>query len=176
MLRKMIVLAALGLFILPAMPAKAQFQAGDWELTLGGTGSNGPDFDGTSFGFQGSIGYFMSKELEISLRQSVSYTDITGGSDGSAWGASTRIAVDYHFDMGRLQPYIGASLGYAYGDGTTESCFAGPEAGIKYFVNSTTFIQFSVEYQFFFDSGSDASEAFSDGQFLYGLNIGFRWR
>src|SRR5687768_15370414 len=99
MLRKWIVAAALALFVVPAMPAKAQFQAGDWELTLGGTGSNGPDFDGTSFGVNASIGYFMSKELEISLRQSVSYTDLTAGSDGSAWGASTRIAVDYHFDM-----------------------------------------------------------------------------
>jgi len=42
-------------------------------------------------------------------------------------------------------------------------------------VNSTTFIQVGVEYQFFFNNGDDASQSFSDGQFVYGANIGFRW-
>ena len=45
MLRKLMVVAALAL--LPAAVAQAQFQAGDWELTLSGNGSNGPD---NSFG------------------------------------------------------------------------------------------------------------------------------
>ena len=52
---------------------------------------------------------------------------------------------------------------------------AAPEAGVKFFVNSTTFIQFSAEYQFFFDSHSSGREAFSNGEFVYGLNIGFKW-
>jgi len=175
MLRKLLLAAAL--MILPASAAQAQFQQGDWELTLGGTGSNGPDFNGTSFAMQGNLGYFLSKELEVSLRQSIGYSDLTSQSgDGSAWVGSTRIALDYHFDFGRFQPYIGAQIGYVYGDGVKDSFQGGPEGGIKFFVNSTTFIQFSVEYQFFFDQDSDASAAFSDGQFIYGLNIGFRWR
>ena len=171
MLRKFFVAAAL--MLLPAAAANAQFQAGDWELTLGGSGSNGPDFDGTAWNVNGSLGYFMTKEFELGVRQSIGYTDI--GVDGSAWNGSTRIFADYHFDMGRWQPYVGGNIGYVYGD-VADSWLAAPEAGIKFFVNSTTFIQFSAEYQFFFDDGDDASDAFSDGQFLYGLNIGFRWR
>ena len=170
MLRKLMVVAALAL--LPAAAANAQFQAGDWELTLSGQGSNGPDFDGTQFSVNGNIGYFFTKELELGIRQSIGYSDLVSG---SAWNGSTRVAVDYHFDMGRWQPYIGASLGYVYGDGVNDTWTAGPEGGVKYFVNSTTFVQLGVEYQFFFDEGSDASDAFSDGQFLYSLGIGFRW-
>jgi outer membrane protein W len=166
------VVAALAL--LPAVAARAQFQQGDWELTLGGSGSNGPDFNGTTFAVNGSIGYFLTKELEFGVRQSVGYSDIgTGG--GSSWNASTRVAIDYHFDLGRWQPYVGGNIGYVYGDNVSDTWEAAPEAGVKFFVNSTTFIQFSAEYQFFFDQGSDASTAFSDGQFVYGLNIGFRW-
>lgn len=173
MLRKLMVVAALAL--LPAAAANAQFQAGDWELTLSGQGSNGPDFDGTQFGVNGSLGYFLTKELELGVRQTIAYSDLTSAGGGSAWNGSTRVAVDYHFDMGRWQPYVGANVGYVYGDAVTDSWLAGPEAGVKFFVNSTTFINLGVEYQFFFDEGSDASEAFSDGQFLYSLGIGFRW-
>ena len=34
---------------------------------------------------------------------------------------------------------------------------AGPEGGVKYFVNSTTFVQFNVNYQFFFDNDTDSA-------------------
>ncbi|HEY7120337.1 MAG TPA: hypothetical protein VH475_27360 [Tepidisphaeraceae bacterium] len=172
MLRKLMVVAALA--ILPAMAASAQFSAGDWELTLSGQGSNGPDFDGTAWSVDGQIGYFLTKELEVSLRQTVTYTDIgvTAGG-GSAWAGASRIAADWNFDMGRWVPYIGANIGYVYGDGVHDSFEAGPEAGIKFFVNSTTFIRFGAEYEFFFDNGS--GNTFSDGQFIYGLGIGFRW-
>jgi hypothetical protein len=171
MLRKLMVVAALAL--LPAVAAQAQFQASDWELTLSGNGSNGPDFDGTQFGVTANIGYFLSKEFEVSLRQTVAYNDI--GVEGGNLAFGTTIGVDYHFDMGRWQPYVGANIGYRYGD-VNNTFVAGPEAGVKYFVNSTTFVQFNVNYQFFFDSDTDdASDAFSDGQFLYSLGIGFRW-
>jgi hypothetical protein len=170
MLRKLMVVAALAL--LPAAAAQAQFQAGDWALTLSGQGSNGPDFDGTQFSVNADIGYFLTKEFEVSLRQSIGYSDLV---QGTAWNGSTRVAVDYNWDMGRWVPYIGANIGYVYGDGVNDSWLAGPEAGVKFFVNSTTYVQLGVEYQFFFDQGDDASEAFSDGQFLYSLGIGFRW-
>src|SRR3954471_23036112 len=94
MLRRLMVVAALAL--IPAAAAQAQFQKGDWELSIGGSGSNGPDFNGTSFAVNGNLGYFLTKELEFGVRQSVGYSDIVGGGDGSAWNGSTRIALDYH--------------------------------------------------------------------------------
>jgi hypothetical protein len=159
------------LVLLP-VAAQAQFQAGDKELTLSGQADNGPDFNGFRAGGSAQIGYFFTKEFEVSLQQTVNYDDI--GVQGSNLSFSTGFAVDYHFDLGRMQPYIGANLGYQYGD-VNNTFQAGPEAGIKYFVNSTTFIKAGIEYEFFFDNDSDASDAFSDGRFIYQLGIGFRW-
>jgi hypothetical protein len=172
MLRKWMVVAAL--MVLPASVAQAQFQAGDYELTLSGQGSNGPDFNGTQFSVDGTLGYFLTKEFELALRQTVSYSDFSGG-DGSAWSGSTRVGAYYNIDLGRIVPYVGANIGYVYGD-INDTFAAGPEGGVKFFVNSTTFVKLGVEYQFFFDQDDDASDAFSDGQFIYSLGIGFRWR
>jgi hypothetical protein len=168
--------AALALMMLPAASAFGQFKQGDWELTLSGTAAHGPDLDGVTAGAAGSLGYFLSDQFEISIRQSVTYTDIgsSASGKGSAWDGSTRIAADFHIDLGRLQPFVGANIGYVYGETVNDTWEAAPEAGVKWFLNGTTFVQFLVEYQFFFDKNSEASEAFSDGQFIYTLGIGLR--
>ena len=170
MLRKFSLPAmAVGLLLMTA-PASAQFQAGDWSLKLGGTGTNGQDFDSTTFNVQGDLSYFLTNQFSVGLRQSIGYSDFSGDTD-SFWIGSTAVAADFHFDMGRWQPYVGGVLGFAYGD-LNDTGFGGPEVGVKYFVNSTTFIDLSATYQWFFDSDDDLD----DGQFVYGLNIGFRWR
>jgi hypothetical protein len=173
MIKRLWIVPVLALLLVPAM-AQAQFRQGDWELTLSGSGSNGPDFDGTSFNVGGSLGYFLTDEFEVALRQSIGFTDI--GVSGDLNG-STRVAVDYNFNLGQWVPYIGANIGYVYGDAVNDTFEAAPEAGVKYFVNNTTFIFLSVEYQFFFDTddSDDLSDNFSDGQFLYGLGIGFKF-
>lgn len=174
MLRKLLCVAVVALLASPAL-VKAEFQAGDWELTLGANGSNSADFDGFNAGGNASIGYFFTPELELALRQSLNYTDLTGGGEGAAWNGTTRLALDYHFDMGQWRPFIGANLGYIYGDTTADTWEAAPEAGVKYFVNSTTFIFGLAEYQFFFDEADEADDAFDDGQFVYTVGIGFRF-
>lgn len=180
MLRKGIALAALSLCTIPALSSSANAQAverGPWELTLGAGAAHGPDLNGFSGSANASIGYYLTPELELSGRQTLSYTDV-GGGDGSAWNASTRVALDLHFPLGErseFQPFIGGNIGYLYGESIEESWIAGPEAGIKYYVNSSTFVFVLAEYQFFFDKGDDASDAFSDGQFVYTAGIGFRF-
>ena len=160
----------LGLALLVPTAAQAQFHQGDWELTLSGQAANSVDFDGVTIAAAGSLGYFLTKEIEVSLRQSVGYTDVNVS---SAWNGNTSLAADYHFDLGQWQPFLGGSFGYIYGEGANSDTWeAAPEGGVKYFVNSTTFIQLLVQYQFFFnDNGND----FEDGQFVYSLGIGFRW-
>jgi hypothetical protein len=170
MLRKFWFVAAL--MLLPTAAANAQFSPGDWELTLSGEGRHGPDLNGTDFGVNFTLGYFLTKELEVGVRQSVNYADDTG--PGSAWDGTTGVALDYHFDLGRWQPFIGANFGFRYGD-VHNTFEAGPEGGVKYFVNATTFVQLGVQYEFFFDKDSRAGSAFSDGQFVYALGVGFKW-
>ena len=174
MLRKGMVLSVLAVAAVAMAPRStfAYFEEGDKEITLSGNASNGSDFDGVLIGANGSIGYFMTDNLELSLRQSLQYTDI--GVD-SALAGSTRVALDFHFDLEALQPFVGANFGYVYGDLVNDTFEAAPEGGVKWFVNSTTFIFAMAEYQFFFDSADDADTSFEDGQFVYSLGIGFRF-
>ena len=163
MLRKLYIVPVLALLALPAL-ASAQFEAGNYALELSGSGSNDQDFRTFDVTLNLNLGYFMSKELEVGARQSLIY-----GDGGSAWSAQTQAFLDYHFDMDRWQPYIGANIGYVYGDNVNDAWIAGPEAGVKYFVNATTFIDFSASYEFNLEEGLD------DGGFLYTLGLGFKW-
>ena len=172
MLRKGIVLSALAL-ALAMLPQSSYgyFEEGDKELTLSGQAANGTDWDGVVIGANASIGYFITDNLEIALRQSLTYSDLFG----SELSGSTRVALDFHFDLEALQPFVGANFGYVYGDAVADTFEAAPELGVKWFVNSTTFIFAMGEYQFFFDEAEDADSSFEDGQFVYSLGIGFRF-
>jgi len=172
MYRQILILTILCLFIVPFTAASAEFKMGDKELTLSGSGTSDKDFDNTIFSADIGFGYFYNKYLEAVLRQNVAVVDIPGGSD---WNGSTRVGADFNFDLQNWRPFLGATIGYLYGESVDESFIAGPEAGIKAFVNDTTFILASVGYDFLFDEADEAEDAFDDGRFIYNLGIGFKW-
>lgn len=172
MIRKLLGLTAAAACI-AAVPTSAQaaFKAGDVDITLSGSGQNGPDFDGFAASANAQAGYFFTDALELGIRQTVTYSDIQSS---GALAGSTRVFLDYHFELApNIYPYIGANIGYVYGDAVSDTFAAAPEAGIKFFVNPSTYIFVSAEYQFFFDKANEASDSFSDGQFIYGLGVGF---
>lgn len=171
-MKKLLVLLVIGIFVLP-FAAQAEYQVGDKELQLIGSGSSDNSFDNTIFATEVSLGYFFTPNLEALIRQGIGVVDTEGG--GSDWNGSTRLGVDYHFDLDVWQPYIGVLVGYLYGDTTVESFVAGPEVGVKYFVNNTTFVNFGIEYEFVFEDANDADEAFDDGRFVYVLGVGFKF-
>jgi hypothetical protein len=145
--------------------ARAQFKQGDFELTLTGSGASDKDFDSTALAGNGSIGYFFTDQLEIGFRQTVAFSD-----DGdSNITADSRVALDFNFDLGKFVPFVGGTIGYKYGDGVNDAWIAGPEGGLKYFVNATTFIYGAVAYDFDLNNGLD------DGAWFYALGIGFRF-
>ncbi len=159
-MKKLLVAAAI--VLLPAY-AMAQFHQADWELTLSGQGSNDKDFRTGSAAVNGSLGYFFTDQMELALRQGVVWSD-----GGSTWNGDTRVALDYHFDMGRWVPFVGANIGYQYGETINDAWIAGPEIGVKYFINSTTFAGLSAAYEF------DLNEGLDNGAFFYGLLLGVR--
>ena len=170
MLRKGFVIVAL--LMLPAV-AGAQVR-GPFEATISGTGVNGNKFNGFEAGANGSIGYFITDQIELSVRQSVNYSDLAGVS----LNASTRAAADFHLPLGdqnQFLPFGGANIGYVYGKGIRDTWEAAPEVGLKLFVGPEAFLLAQVEYQFFFRSGSNASGSFKNGQFVYTLGVGFRF-
>src|SRR5438270_3227586 len=94
--RNYLLIALLAIWSVPVLRAQTLFgpQAGDWELTLGGGGSNDKNFNSGSFALNGSVGYYFTTQLELSVRQGASYSNF----GGSAWDGSTRLAFDYNFD------------------------------------------------------------------------------
>lgn len=140
---------------------------GDWEAFIGGSGGSRDKFDSNVFGVTGSIGYYALQWLPISLRQG--YDAAFGDDVDDQHRLSTSIGVDLQAPLGRFQPFIGGFVGGQYGWDTNSSGFAGPEAGIKYYVNESTFLSGLFQYQFLFD------ESWDDGNALYTIGFGFNF-
>jgi hypothetical protein len=149
------------------------FLAGDTMFNLAGSGSSDEDVDNTIFGMEMSLGHFLTDCLAGEIRQGFNIVDVPGNDDD--WSASTRGALDLYFNLGCLWPFVGANIGYVYGDAVSDTWVAGPEAGLKCFVNTTTYLFGMVEYQFYFDDSDEVDDAFDDGRFVYSLGIGFKF-
>jgi hypothetical protein len=149
------------------------FSQGDTALTLSGSGQSDNEFSDNAFNFAGNLSYFLTDAVEVGVRQGVGYSNLSG--NDNKWNASTIVGLDYDFDAGRWWPFLGVNLGYIYGDAVNDTWAAGLEGGVRYFVNETTFILGSIQYEWFFDNSSDVTDAFDDGQFVYALGIGFKW-
>lgn len=146
-----------------------------WELTAGGSGSSNQDFDAGGGAVTASGGYYFNEVVELSVRQTSSYSDPTPVGDG-AWANQSRAALDLHIAISPVvSPYVGANFGYAWGDGTHDSLMAGPEAGIKFYLKDDAFLLFGAEWEFFFDKDDSLNAAFDDGVLLYTLSLGLRF-
>ncbi|MCC4264228.1 hypothetical protein LL240_07140 [Oceanimonas baumannii] len=180
MLRKVPLAIVAGVTLLPAM-AMANMHGhhaigpseGDREFTLSGTGKSSKDFDNGSAGVIGDYGWYLTDKTLVGLRQSVNYASVENGDD--VWNGSTSVFADYHFGQGAARPFVGASLGGIYGDGVQDTGIAGLEAGLKYYVLPTTFVQARAEYQFLFDDGDSAENNFDDGAWAYTVGMGLNF-
>jgi len=170
MLTRVVVAASILCLILPAPGFAQGFSQGDKTFELSGTGVADKDFDNSAFSFQGALGYFFTDNIEGVIRQDLAFADV----GDSSWNAATRVALEYNFDMGRVWPLVGASLGYMYGDDVDDTWMGGIQGGARVFVNQTTYILGTAEYEWLFDSGDD--EGFDDGRWVFSLGIGFRWQ
>lgn len=162
------VLAAACIACVP-LGVAAEPTTGDFLFTLSGSGSSDSEFDNNSANVSFALGQWLTNETVVGIRQSAGAADI---GDDSAWNGATRLFADYHFDAGPVMPYVGANFGGVYGDGVDETFFAGPEAGLKYFIKEETFVDVSAEYQVFFDNSDDLEGRFDDGAFVYSAGIG----
>ena len=173
-MKRMIIGGAVGLLILATTARAQSVDRGSWELTLAGVGTSSKDFDSHALGASAGVGYFFFDAIELGLRQTVTYVD---NPDTFATNASTTLALDLHLPLGgrgRIVPFIGANAGYYYGDSFRDSFEFGPEAGVKWFVNDSTFLFARVEYQMYGNGGIGPSE-FEDKQWVYVVGIGLRF-
>lgn len=174
-MKNLIKTSVFALALAGATTAMAQPQAGDWEFTLGGGGESDQDFDSGGAGVNASIGYFFSENFELALRQSASFD--AGGFNGpdnadEEWSGSTRLAVDWHFLLGRFVPFVGANVGMIYTEDDS-AWGAGPELGFKYYVHERTFVFGMAEYRWNFDELEDVDNNADDGHFAFTVGVGF---
>lgn len=141
----------------------AQQKKGDWEFTLAGGGTSDNEISNTSFGLNATIGYYIADRWNIDLRQGLSYTESPSHVIGT-----TGVATDFSlFKIGPVSPFIGANAQVKYGSGDADVA-VGPEAGLRIFLTSQTFIYGRVGYEFDLTNRHG-----SDGDWLaYTLGIG----
>lgn len=169
----------LGIALLVAMVASAThaqeasgFREGDRTFTLSGSGSSDKDFDASIAALEMGMGWFVSDQVAVQLRQGIGFADVEGGDN---WNGSTRLGLDYFMNAGRVKPFVGVGIGYLYGDGVEEQFVAGPDAGVRVFVNDTTFVNLGIEYQFLFEDADEAKDSYDDGRFVYAVGMGVKW-
>lgn len=139
------------------------FKQGARDFSIAGSGSSDESFDNTGFSTAINLGMFFMDGLEGNIRQDITYSDV---SDEDDFSGSTRIGIDYHIGNWRWVPFVGATAGFLYGDNVEDQFVAGPEGGLKFMLNPTTYVFGQVEYQILFDDDDD------DGRFVYGLGLG----
>jgi hypothetical protein len=144
-----------------------------WEFTLAGTGSNDKDFEAGSGGVTATVGYFFNEIIEVGLRQNLTFAD--ADNVPSVVNGATVAAIDAHLPLDMFYPFIGANIGYVYGDSIDETFAGGPEGGVKVFLKDDIFVAATVQYEFFFDDDDAIDEAFEDGVFQYSLGLGMRF-
>jgi hypothetical protein len=145
-----------------------------WEVIVSGGGANNEDFDAGGANVIGSVGYFLTDTFELAVRQGVTYSD-SGPDSSSVANGATRIAASLHAPLGRVLPYAGASFGWLYGDSVEESLAAGPEVGVKVFVQDSAFFFGNAEWMFLFDDGDSINTAFDQGYINYNVGFGVRF-
>lgn len=153
----------------------AKIDRNKWEMTASGSGSSDNEFDSTGLSAEASVGYYFTRGWEVALRQGIGFSHLKD--KGSNWNGSTRLALDYNmrFGLNQFRPYLGINIGYLYGEGVSDQFIAGPEGGLKLYLNSSTFLLAAVEYQILFRESDKFSDQFDDGRFVYTLGLGYRW-
>lgn len=151
----------------PPYTAEIGPRKGDWEGFIGGSGTSNGEFNDNQIGVFGSIGYYVLEFMPVSLRQS--YLTTFGSRVNDQHRFATTGAVDFQAPLGRFQPFLGGFAGYGYGD--QNSALAGPEGGIKFYVNESTFIQGLMQYGFLFDKTFD----WDNGRAVYTIGVGWNF-
>ncbi|HWA09981.1 MAG TPA: outer membrane beta-barrel protein [Opitutaceae bacterium] len=148
--------------------------AGTHELMFGAVGVSNKEMDDSFGGLNVSFGDYLNDTLELSLRQSVNYSNPANAS--SAWNGSTRLALDQHFSSsGAVRPFLGVNFGGIYGDQVRDTFAAGIEGGAKFYIHPRTFVFAMAEYAWSFRHARAINDRFDDGQFNWNAGVGFNF-
>ena len=148
-------------------------EQGEWETAFAVAARNDRDFDRGRVDVDFHLGYYVTRNLLLGLRQEYGWDGGTNVVD--TWVASTRAVADWHFDLAEWRPFVGVNFGYRYGDMVRDTWTVGPQAGLKWYLKQHAFVFGRVEYETFFRRGRDIDEGFRNGNFIYTIGIGLNF-
>jgi hypothetical protein len=147
---------------------------GTGEFTISANGASNTDLNDSFGGANASLGWYINNSLQWMVRQSINYTNPRNA--GRAWSGTTRLALDQNLNtIGRFRPYIGINGGRIYGNAVHDTWTAGLEGGAKFYVQPRTFVFTQVDYAWNFDRGRQIDNNFSNGQYQWGVGLGFNF-
>jgi hypothetical protein len=106
---------------------------GDKESLLSGSGTSDEKFKDHAYSISGSLAA-LSRMVLNWRSDKTAPTPIRRAHKNRA--ATSRVAGDFNFNADGVVPYIGGTVGHAYGDVVDGTWVAGPEAGLKLFVEA----------------------------------------
>ncbi len=159
--------------VFPAASALAAPQEGSREFSISGSGASSKDFDNTSIGLNGQMGWYVTNEVSVGVQQTANIAALQ--SNNNTWSASTLGYADYNFGKDAIVPFAGANLGYIYGESVKNTGSTGLQTGLKFYVNNTTFIKTQIQYEWLFSSNDNNNDGFDNGVFLYSVGVGFNF-
>jgi hypothetical protein len=145
-----------------------------WEFTLGGSGVSDKHWNAVDAGVNASAGYYFTDVIELTARQSASWVD-TGPGSGDKFAFGTTVAIDFHIPLDVFQPFVGANIGYLYGNGINDTWAAGPEAGVKIYIKSDVFIVVFGEWEVAWHENETFGQALDEGAWFYSVGLGARF-
>jgi hypothetical protein len=161
------------LMVIGLRPVYAGPLAGDNEIQVSAGFFHAQNSDTGNLNADISYGYYLSPGWELGLRQALNYNFVDRGSD--SWQATTTPFILYNFRVSEiLVPYLGISGGAVWNDRDVTGTM-GPNAGLKLFIASQTFINLGYRYEWFFSSFEAARDNRSRGNHVANIGLGFVW-
>lgn len=137
--------------VIKSAPPPSSSGIGDGDKEIGFFGSlRHDDFsDSTTLGV--SFGTFISDNLELRTNQTVSISNASGGSTFVSY--TPTFTAEYQFRTGGspVVPYIGGGGGLFLGGDSNiffYALFLTPTAGVKYFLNERTSVEYALAYNY----------------------------
>lgn len=171
-MRKAVMAAVLFVFVLGGT-ALAAPNRGASELLVSGGFFHAQDSDDGSLNADLSYGYYLTPGWQLGVRQAVNYNFIDDRRD--FWIATTSPFLNYNFRLTDIiVPYAGAFLGLVWNDRDATGTL-GPQAGVKFFVHDTAFLNLGYRYEFFFDRIKTIDDNASRGNHVFNVGVGLTW-
>jgi opacity protein-like surface antigen len=120
-----------------------------------------------------SYGFYFTPRWQVGFRQALNYNFVDDRRD--FWLATTTPFINFHLPITDIiVPYLGTFIGLVWNDRDVSGTI-GPQAGVKFFVHDSAFLNLGYRYEFFFSRFDTIDDNSSRGNHVFNIGIGLTW-